>query len=51
MIPSEVAALAELICPGWTDGDDITLNEVMEAAWRIHNAGYRLPVGTVRDPQ
>ncbi len=43
MIPSEVAAIAELICPGWTDGDDITLNEVMEAAWRIYNAGYRLP--------
>lgn len=42
MIPSEVSAIANLIWPGWADGDDITLNEVIEAAWRVYNAGYRL---------
>lgn len=41
MIPNEVARLADLICPNWADGDDLTLNEVLEAAWRIYNAGYR----------
>lgn len=43
MIPSEVAAIAYLIFPAWTDTNDITLNEVLEAAWRIYNAGYRIP--------
>lgn len=41
MIPSEVADLADLIWPGWRDVDDITFSEVLEAAWRIYNAGYR----------
>lgn len=41
MIPSEVGAIAHLIFPEWTETDDLTLNEVLEAAWRIYNAGYR----------
>lgn len=40
---------ADLIFPEWRDTDDLTLNEVLEAAWRIHNAGYRLATtSTVR---
>jgi hypothetical protein len=46
MIPSEVAAIADLIFPEWRDTDDLTLNEVLEAAWRIHNAGYRVAAKT-----
>ncbi len=41
MIPHEVGTIAELICPGWADGDDLTLNEVLEAAYRLYHAGYR----------
>lgn len=41
MIPTEVAAIAELICPGWASADDTVSDEVIEAAWRLHNAGYR----------
>lgn len=41
MIPPEVAAIADLILSGWADMDDITCNEVLQAAWRIYNAGYR----------
>lgn len=41
MIPAEVAAIAGLIEPAWADGDDLTLNETLEAAWRLYNAGYR----------
>ena len=41
MIPHEVGAIADLICPGWADGDDLTLNEVLEAAYRLYHAGYR----------
>lgn len=41
MIPSEVGAIAYLIYPQWTETDDETLQEVLAAAWRIFNAGYR----------
>jgi hypothetical protein len=41
MIPSEVAAIADLIFPQWRDADDAASNEVLSAAWRIYNAGYR----------
>lgn len=43
MIPSEVAEIAELICPGWSDADDPIRHEVLDAAWAIYNAGYRKP--------
>lgn len=43
MIPPEVAAIAYLIFPQWTETDDLALNEVLDAAWRIYNAGYRKP--------
>lgn len=42
MIPAEVGSIADLIFPEWRDGDDLTLNEVLEAAWRVYNAGYRI---------
>jgi hypothetical protein len=45
MIPTEVAAIADLIFPQWTETDDIALNEVLEAAWRIYRAGYRRQEG------
>ncbi len=41
MIPSEVAAIATLIWPDWGDLDDDDSNEVIAAAYRIYNAGYR----------
>lgn len=44
MIPSEVAAIATLIWAEWanTDDDDAR-QQVIDAAWRIHNMGYRRP--------
>lgn len=44
MIPSEVVELANTICPGWQDSDDLTVNETLASAWAVHNAGYRKPV-------
>lgn len=42
MIPIEVAEIAELIWPDWSDVDDAkSRNEILSAAWRIYNAGYR----------
>lgn len=41
MIPKEVGDIADLIFAGWADTDDITCHEVLEAAWRLYNAGYR----------
>ena len=50
MIPSEVVAIADLIAPGWCGMDDQASAEVIAAAYRIYNAGYRLthayPVNT-----
>lgn len=42
MIPSEIADLADLIMPGWIDADPLTGAEVIKAAMRIWEAGYRL---------
>ena len=41
MIPREVGDLAELICPDWSDGDEDVQREVLAAAYRVHNAGFR----------
>jgi hypothetical protein len=43
MIPSEVAAIANLIEPKWAEIDDEASNEVIAAAYRIYDAGYRKP--------
>jgi hypothetical protein len=43
MIPSEVAAIATLIWPDWGNLEDEDSNEVIAAAYRIYNAGYRIP--------
>jgi hypothetical protein len=31
-----------LIAPGWADMDDEASNEVIAAAYRVHNAGYAI---------
>lgn len=43
MVPTDVAAIATLICDFWPelDDDDPTFQDVLKAAWRIYNAGYR----------
>ena len=41
MIPTEVAAIATLIWPDWADLPNEDSNEIIAAAYRIHNAGYR----------
>lgn len=41
MIPSEVSAIANLIFSDWRITDDLASKEVLAAAWRIYNAGYR----------
>lgn len=42
MIPAEVAAIADLIWPEWSSTDDeLASADVLAAAYRIHNAGYR----------
>lgn len=51
MIPPEVSAIASLILPEWTEVDDLTCNEVLEAAWRIYNAGYRRSTHQSGEPQ
>jgi hypothetical protein len=33
---------ADLIAPGWADMDDEASNEVIAAAYRVHNAGYAI---------
>ena len=47
MIPSEIAAIADLIFPDWADLDPedpeeaSSFNGIIEGAYRIYNAGYR----------
>jgi hypothetical protein len=41
MIPPEIAAIANLIWPNWDVLVDEDANEVIAAAYRIYNAGYR----------
>lgn len=41
MIPKEVGEIASLIDANWTQGDDLNMQYVLEAAWRIYNAGFR----------
>jgi hypothetical protein len=41
MIPSEVAAIATLIWPDWADLEGEDHREILAAAYRIYNAGYR----------
>ena len=41
MIPPEVAAIADLIFPKWPEADEQASAEVLAAAWRLYNAGYR----------
>lgn len=43
MIPPEVRALADIILPAWHEYDDAVSNDVIKTAWRVYNAGYRLP--------
>jgi hypothetical protein len=38
---AEVAAIADLIFKDWAACDDIASKEVLAAAYRIYNAGYR----------
>lgn len=51
MIPSEVAAIATLIWPDWADLEEDDCHEVIAAAYRIYNAGYRITadVGGARE--
>ena len=47
MIPSEVADIATLIFPHWTELDECdeeARKEIVAAAYCIYEAGYRLPV-------
>ena len=40
MIPGEVAEIADLMVPdGWRD--TIIEDDVLKAAWRVYNAGFR----------
>ncbi len=41
MIPKEVAEIADLIDPRWSDDDNANRGEVLKAAYRIYYAGYR----------
>lgn len=43
MIPTEVAEIATLICDFWRDldDDDPVFKDVLNAAWRVYNAGFR----------
>lgn len=47
MIPSEVGAIADLIFPDWADldaddpGEARSFSEIIAAAYRIYDAGYR----------
>ena len=43
MIPLEVAEIAVLIWADWNDLPADDRKEVLAAAWRIYNAGYRKP--------
>lgn len=45
MIPPEVRAIADIILPGWYEHADDISDEVIGIAWRVYNAGYRLPPG------
>ena len=44
MIPSEVAGIADLIWADWQQLGEHDFREVLEAAQRIYDAGYRKPV-------
>jgi urease accessory protein UreH len=44
VIPSEVVDIADLLAPGWAEEDEEFQCEVLAAAWRIYNAGYRREV-------
>lgn len=40
MIPSEVSEIADLMVPeGWRD--TVIEQDVLKAAWRVYNAGFR----------
>lgn len=41
MIPLHIRDIADLICPHWHELDDEGSNEVIFAAYRIWEAGYR----------
>jgi len=43
MIPTEVSDLADLIWPNWRELSGNSRNDVLDAAWRIYNAGWRKP--------
>ncbi len=44
MIPFYIKRLADLICPHWADLDEDEIHEVINAAYRVHGAGYRQPL-------
>jgi hypothetical protein len=44
MIPSEIAALCKIIDKSWPDMDESDFKVVLEIAYDVFNAGYRLPV-------
>lgn len=41
MIPPEIARIADLIWPNWDALDDDVSRDVLQAAYRVWNAGYR----------
>jgi hypothetical protein len=41
MIPHEIAVIASLIWAAWADLPDEDRNEIVNAAYRIYDAGYR----------
>lgn len=48
MIPIEVTELADLIFPGWRDlpaevDNRAERDEILDAAWRIYEAGWQRP--------
>ena len=57
MIPSEVAAIADLIWPDWADldsdnpNDARSLKEIIDGAYRIYNAGYRRTTDSAAEDQ
>jgi hypothetical protein len=58
MIPTEVADIANLIWPGWSDIDcenpenESMFSEILAGACRIYNAGYQLTAdNSSRDQQ
>jgi hypothetical protein len=53
VIPQEVADIASLIWPYWPDDDqdDEDTKQIIAAAYRIYNAGYRKPADLVGGPK